>query len=1097
MAGTLFHAADFRMSARGPKPDIFSVANPLTFCLNFPFALRCARWHGISGGPIANEINNPIHLQNEHPRRNAGCSRRVMRHRVTLAASILASLLIPAVLVWLAGSGSPVASAMYARTWDFVTAMRSVDGLPWWSPVFLSGASLATDWSALFPGAFMILFSLAMGPLAGPTAAMLAGIAFGAAGSFWFLRRYTSDRRCAALGAALFVLCPSVLTHAAPFGHFSVVWSMALFPWALLGLHVFLHSPSPLSAMYSAASLAALVLTGGPAGLSALPLVVLFGVTQFFGRPIEQRPTIGLIGLASLIFLALAVVPNLPALREAQFTAGFEFAPFAEWQKVFSTKSALGWIDRQGIITEGVGAGYAPTTANGGTYPGIVAFALVVLALYKRTLHGSLPGRQARTLLSLALFAFWLSFGPRSIMGGHLAFLGHAAGAPDFAPALAWFFLAAQVWVIFCLIPPEWPGRNVVAAGTAAVYLFVPGFRLIEWIPIYGQIRAPFEFYQAGGAVCLVFASAVLLSLLLSGIRSRRLRAVAAAGALALALLDVFPYARPLVVPALDSTTYARFLEAQDFLKSSPVSGRVYPFSGREVTMLTPMLSGRPLVASAFASERQLRGAAILQGVGFASDDQLRSYARISGVSHLLVDRKDPDTPKELVSRLRGIFPVVFENACFLVLENKESLGFGFLARSYFQSAGTGPEAAAAALAAARFNAATVEVPPLTGKHPDLRGKVVEDAPVPFDGSFLKPGADFRRLASLPGQTSQRITLAAPGAPGWVVLNQAWHPDWRAFHGLQPAEIRRAFVAFPAVRTLGNEPVTFLFVQPWWYSACAMLTISGWIACLLLGLLAPLIPDSYRRQAQAAVVAGGLRIDRPKICRPIVVIPTYNEAQGIQAILDKTLAQIQPLDVLVVDDGSPDGTAGIVRSLPAFGTRIHLLERRGKLGLGSAYKAGFAWAKAQGYDAVLEMDADLSHDPADIPRLLAALDAGADAAIGSRYIGGVRVINWPEHRLMLSAFASKFVRLVTGLPLTDATSGFKALRIEALDSVPESALKAQGYGFQVELHHSLWKSGAALVEVPIVFTERRDGQTKMSAGIAVEAFLRVLQLARR
>ncbi len=1020
-----------------------------------------------------------------------------MRHRGALTASILASLLVPAALVWLAGNGSPVASATFARAWDFVAAMRSVDGLAWWSPVFLSGASLATDWSALFSGVFMLLFSFAMGPLAGPFAALLSGIAFGAVGSFWFLRRFTGDRRCAALGAGLFALCPSVLTHAAPFGHFSVVWAMAFLPWALLGLHVFLHSPSPLAAMYSAALLAALVLTGGPTGLMALPLVVLFGITQFFGRPVEQRPTIGLIGLAFLIFLVLAVVPNLPALREAQFAAGFEFAPFADWQKVFSTKSALAWIDRQGILTEGMGAGYAPTTANGGTYPGIVALALVVLALAKRTLHDSLPGRQARTLLSLALFAFWLSFGPRSIMGGHLAFLGHAAGAPDFAPALAWFFLAAQVWIIFCLIPPEWPGRNVVATGIAAVYLFVPGFRLIEWVPIYSKIRAPFEFYQAGGAVCLVLATAVLMSLLLSGIRKRTVRAAAAAGVLALALLDVLPYAKPLVTPALDSETYARFLEAQNFLKSSPVSGRVYPFSGRELTMLTPFLSGRPLVGSAFGSERQLRGAAILQGVGFASDEQLRAYARISGISHLLVDRKDPDTPKELVSRLRELFPVAFENSSFLVLENKESLGFGFLARSYFQSTGNGPEAATAALAAARFNAATIEVPLLAGKHPDLKGKVIENRPVPFDGSFLKPAPDFLKLASLPPQTSQRVTLAATGSPGWVVLNQAWHPDWRAFNGLQPAEIRRAFVAFPAVRALGREPVTFLFVQPWWYAVCAMLTVSGWIACLLLGLLAPLIPDSYRRQAQAVAAAGGLRIDRSQIRRPLVVIPTYNEAQGIQAILDKTLAQTQHLDVLIVDDGSPDGTAGIVRSLAGFGTRIHLLERQGKLGLGSAYKAGFSWAKSQGYDAVLEMDADLSHDPADIPRLLAALDAGADAAVGSRYIGGVRVINWPEHRLMLSAFASKFVRLVTGLPLTDATSGFKALRVEALDSVPESALKAQGYGFQIELHHALWKSGASLVEVPIVFTERRDGQTKMSAGIAVEAFLRVLQLARR
>ena len=231
------------------------------------------------------------------------------------------------------------------------------------------------------------------------------------------------------------------------------------------------------------------------------------------------------------------------------------------------------------------------------------------------------------------------------------------------------------------------------------------------------------------------------------------------------------------------------------------------------------------------------------------------------------------------------------------------------------------------------------------------------------------------------------------------------------------------------------------------------------------------------------------------VARPLVIIPTYNEAEGIAAVLDRTLSVCGRLEVLVVDDASPDGTAARVRAQPAYGQRVHLLERGGKQGLGSAYRAGFAWADERGFDAVIEMDADLSHDPADIPRLLAALESGADAAIGSRYIGGVRVINWPMRRLLLSTSATTFARIVTRLPLTDATSGFKALRMDALRRLDRQALQAQGYGFQIELHHALWRSGARLVEVPIIFTERREGQTKMNTSIAIEAFLRVLQLS--
>jgi dolichol-phosphate mannosyltransferase len=217
----------------------------------------------------------------------------------------------------------------------------------------------------------------------------------------------------------------------------------------------------------------------------------------------------------------------------------------------------------------------------------------------------------------------------------------------------------------------------------------------------------------------------------------------------------------------------------------------------------------------------------------------------------------------------------------------------------------------------------------------------------------------------------------------------------------------------------------------------------------------------------------------------------------IQTALDEVLLKAPQVDILVIDDGSPDGTAKRVRGHAAFSKRVHLLERPTKAGLGSAYKEGFQWALAKKYDAVVEMDADLSHDPADVVRLLGALDEGADMAIGSRYLNGIRILNWPQSRLWISTFGGWYTRTLTGLPMTDPTSGFKAIRRGVLEKLDWGRFTSQGYGFQVELHFFAWQGGFKLQEVPIVFTERREGSSKMSTHIALEAAKRVLQLAVR
>ena len=229
----------------------------------------------------------------------------------------------------------------------------------------------------------------------------------------------------------------------------------------------------------------------------------------------------------------------------------------------------------------------------------------------------------------------------------------------------------------------------------------------------------------------------------------------------------------------------------------------------------------------------------------------------------------------------------------------------------------------------------------------------------------------------------------------------------------------------------------------------------------------------------------------------IVIIPTYNEKENIEKIIRAVFSLEKCFHILVIDDGSPDGTAQIVKRLMAevFPGRLFLIERSGKLGLGTAYITGFKCALEKGYDYICEMDADFSHDPADLPRLYAAChDEGYDVAIGSRYVSGVNVVNWPIGRVLMSYFASKYVRLITGFKVHDTTAGFKCYRRNVLATIPLDKIRFKGYAFQIEMKFTAYKIGFRIKEVPVIFVNRREGTSKMSGGIFGEAFFGVMRL---
>ena len=232
--------------------------------------------------------------------------------------------------------------------------------------------------------------------------------------------------------------------------------------------------------------------------------------------------------------------------------------------------------------------------------------------------------------------------------------------------------------------------------------------------------------------------------------------------------------------------------------------------------------------------------------------------------------------------------------------------------------------------------------------------------------------------------------------------------------------------------------------------------------------------------------------------KKVVIIPTYNEKENIEAIIRKVFSLEGGYHILIIDDGSPDGTASIVKGLQAeFLEQLFMIERSGKLGLGTAYLTGFRWSLEHGYDYTFEMDADFSHNPDDLPRLYEACKECGGVAIGSRYCDGISVVNWPMGRIIMSYFASKYVRGVLGMDIHDCTAGFKCYSRQALDAIDFDDVRMKGYGFQIEMKYTAWKLGFKLVEVPIIFVNRKLGTSKMSSGIFGEAFWGVIKLRFR
>jgi dolichol-phosphate mannosyltransferase len=996
--------------------------------------------------------------------------------------------------------------ANYSKTMEYVQGLISVKGWPWWTPFTNMGQSLADSLGTIATYFLIFLGSSVFG--AGPEFGQgtkitaLIMLFLSGMGMYAFVRKLTKDNWSAFAAGLFYALCPQIILRMAASEHIVVAFCFVYPP--LIGLSLLnMVEATELrwkDSLLQALSFAAMTLTYVRTAAVFLPVILIMAAALFITRVQARQQLVVGCARAACIFIFLGLFPMLPLLREIKWDTLFSRDPFVDWQHSFSIKTALSWLDRGSHIMDGM-PNYFHVDL-GGFYLGLVPMLAIAVFMLSHTRKEawlkSKEGIWVRFFIGAAMFLTWLSFGPRSVLQGAFEYLSCAQQINNWVIPVFWLTFAAQFYILFHLWP-EGEIRLWGGLGVSIIYLLVPGFDLIEKIPLYTELRAPWFFWEVGGSFCFTIAAGIAIVRILKDLfHSKALRLVAILLLFGIGLLDMSAYFARFNSGEISPGTFDDFKLLENFLAEAKPSGAVSFLSGRYFYLLTPQMSGRPLMREAFHSHFMTSWMRSLVDAGYVSTDVLRAQFNVCGVTYIVLDKMDSGINQQVIDYYARLFPVAYQNDHFIAFFNPSSLAPAFVAHQYIAAVGGSDPGVPTLLSFARYNFAIIDVSSVESSDPYLVGVADPKNGVQIKLDYKnKTGDPFHIYAPQWKRDSFHIIHfeGMPQQGGWLIVTQSYHPDWKAFADGKQIPTARAFCGLLAARFPDNvNEVTFKFKPPWWYNFLLTTSFVSW--CLVLpGYVTTIWLSRTKKDDDKDPEEINVPLANHKINRVLVVIPTYNEKESLPRMMEDVLAVQDNLQILVVDDSSPDGTAKIVKKHPQFKHRIHLLERSGKLGYASACRDGFLWGAKAGFDAIVEMDADHSHDTADIPKLIAKLNEGYHVAIGSRYLDGVRVHNWPIHRLFLSAFAGAYVRTLLRLPLADPTSGFKAIRREALDLMELQKMVSEGYGFNVETHYIAWRKRLKLGEVPIIFTERRDGASKMSLKIMIEAALRVLTMA--
>jgi dolichol-phosphate mannosyltransferase len=998
-----------------------------------------------------------------------------------------------------------------------------------WTPQYLLGRSeiiLNVGFLAVQAfGALKFLLGAFMEPLAVLKITGLVFFGLSGISMYFFVRSLTSNPKAAAVAGFLYVTMPAIIVRSVFYEHIGVSMAFIFIPLLLRGLWVLTQVRSPREMVLLGLAAAGLSLSYTKMAVTILPMLLIW-IFFCLGRAkvsklVILRSYLGAAGIAALAGLSIL----LPAFSESRNAALFALDPLDGWQKHYSFKTPLSWVDLSKFFLAAAGPDFEGDSQY--FFIGAVPLIGVSLGLGLERLSDwrrSEEGRWFLALLTCWLLSLWMASGPWGILGGHLYLLSSAQNLADHALPLIWFVFFWILWMVWKTLREITHQGRVIPALGSLVFVSLPIFPLLAKIPFFGDVRGPESFWSTAGYACLVAATALVGVPLLTQPASagRRWRPVLFSVVLVAYLVHFLPVYQAFGRGGLDANQVADYERAAEFLKTAPRAGRVHPMSSRYYYLTIPEKTGRGLSTEALLRHFQLKWVRHFEVASQASMDLFQKYLNLAGVAYLLVDKSDPSIPPQVVEGYRQAFPTVFESNNLTILENRGSMFPAFFAKDFVAYPGSSYLQSPAILQLSGLNFLAVEATPPDPNTPGLAGIAKGEGDVELTPAYRdRTGTPFMPVSTQAPRNSDYgrvgFNLSHGHGGGWLAVTEAWHPDWRVqVNGTSRPATRVAGALLGTRVEPGETSVEFRFHQPAWYLGGLVVGISAWISLLGLLVLTPRrwVPSAFQAWWQGGYLdlekepskaslsdiskrTDGKSAAAGKIQKFLVILPTYNEGETIQHVLEKVQTKAPGAEILVVDDNSPDCTAAKVKQTPNFGKKVHLLERPGKAGLGSAYKEGFQWAMKRGYDAVVVLDVGLSYDPADIPKLIQALTEGADIAVGSRYLNGVRVLNWPQSRLWMSLCAAMGVRMLVGLPMTDPASRFHAIRRRVFEGLHWDQSLGPESDSPIEIYLRAWQAGFRVHEVPIVFAGREEGQSKISLLMARGTAWRVLQLAVR
>lgn len=754
---------------------------------------------------------------------------------------------------------TPSQEELYGSGGRFIYELKSAFLAPgtfsWWNSNFLLGHSMASFFLCLFPISIGMLCTQLFGDPAGIKIASLAVIPLGSFSIFLFSRKLSRNDWIALLAALFYVLSASMLVRIANFEHWMGSYAYIFPPFILWGFLKVSEEGSLRSSSLLAIGWALMMLSYTKLAFMFLPLAGMFFLWLLIDQP-ERRITLIKGTFISLVLVFfLAVVLLLPLAREMQWVTGFHFVPFISWQHTYSLKNVISLLDRSSDLLAKMPPLF--TADRGQFYGGIVlltALSLVIWRTWKNALWlATREGILFRLFLGMTLFTLWLSHGVYSPLTGLLEFLRFANEVQPWIIPLLWLLTLLPALLI-TIILPQGKHHTFWTLLTIFIYFFIPGFLLLEKTPLFHDIRAPWGFWEVGFFALSVTGAIALYHLLT--LLSRPFYRYLTILLLAIILIaDSSSYLSKFFTSGLPEKTFSDFNSSQEYLKNSPIEGRVYSFCSRYFFLRTPMLSGRALSAESSWDHFQMQGVKKLLLSSAASSETFQTYMNVAGISHFLEDKQDPAMSPEVKNIevfISQFYPKGFDSEFITIFENKDSLAPAFIARDYV-AVDPDPSSPMPSIldVAKKFNTVPIELSTNDRNFPYLAGIASEKTGIQLFPKYASvKGAVFQKIPfATPRSSTSKMEFNLPASPqGWLVVTEAWHPDWTAMSKGKKLPVYRAFMGLIAV-PLNNveESVQLIFIPPFWYNWCLLIAGCSWI--LLLGsflfFLLPVAPKQW------------------------------------------------------------------------------------------------------------------------------------------------------------------------------------------------------------------------------------------------------------